>query len=68
MTQVLPDAASRAKDLGIMNIGSVVPPAVAPLVAGVIITSGGGYPVLFTVTGVAAAIGAMLVYRVRSVP
>jgi MFS family permease len=67
VTQVLPDAGSRAKDLGIMNIGSVVPPALAPLIASIFITSVGGYPVLFTAVGVTATVGATLVYRVRSV-
>ena len=31
-TQVLPDAASRGKDLGIMNIASAVPQAIAPMI------------------------------------
>ncbi|GAB2471839.1 MFS transporter [Jatrophihabitans fulvus] len=68
ITQVLPDAESRAKDLGIMNIGTIVPPAVAPLLAGLLITSDGrGYPGLFTLVGVTAGVGAVSVYRVRSV-
>jgi MFS family permease len=67
VTQVLPDAGSRAKDLGIMNIGAIVPPALAPLIASVFITSGGGYPALFGAVGVTVGIGAVLVYRVRSV-
>ena len=67
ITQVLPDAESRAKDLGIMNIGSVVPPAIAPLIAGVVISSDRGYPLLFALVGAAAAVGALLVYRIRSV-
>ena len=67
ITQVLPDAESRAKDLGIMNIGSVVPPALAPLIASLFITSGHGYPILFAVVGVTATVGALLVYRIRSV-
>lgn len=67
ITQVLPDAANRAKDLGIMNIGALVPPTLAPLCASVIITSGLGYQVLFGVVGVGATIGAALTYQVRSV-
>ncbi|MFJ8142806.1 MFS transporter [Streptomyces sp. NPDC096013] len=67
ITQVLPDAESRAQDLGIMNIGSVVPPALAPLIASLIITSDRGYPVLFALVGATAAVGVLLVYRVRSV-
>jgi len=68
ITAVLPDAADRAKDLGIMNVGSVGPQALAPLAASVIIGSLGGYSVLFGAAGVTTLIGAALVYRVRSVP
>lgn len=67
ITQVLPDAESRAKDLGIMNIGSIVPPTVAPVIASLIVTSEHGYPVLFALVGATAAVGALLVYRIRSV-
>jgi len=67
ITQVLPDAESRAQDLGIMNIGTVVPPALAPLIASFVITSDRGYPLLFSCVGVAATVGVVLVYRVRSV-
>ena len=64
---VLPDAESRAKDLGIMNVGTNVPQSLAPLAAVWIIGSLGGYPVLFGAAGVAGLIGAAMVYRVRSV-
>jgi MFS family permease len=37
-TQVLPDAHSRGKDLGIMNIATAVPQAVAPLIGAFLIT------------------------------
>ncbi|HEY4022087.1 MAG TPA: MFS transporter [Pseudonocardiaceae bacterium] len=64
---VLPDAESRAKDLGIMNVGTNVPQSLAPLAAALIISSLGGYPVLFGTAGVTTLIGAVMVYRVRSV-
>lgn len=67
ITQVLPDAESRAQDLGLMNIGSVVPPTLAPLIASLIITSNRGYPLLFALVGATAGVGLLLVYRVRSV-
>ncbi|MET9397120.1 MFS transporter [Kitasatospora sp. NPDC002965] len=67
ITQVLPRAESRAQDLGIMNIGTLVPPSLAPLIASFIIASDGGYPLLFSCVGVAATAGVLLVYRVRSV-
>jgi len=68
VTAVLPDAESRAKDLGIMNVGSVGPQALAPLAASVIIGTLGGYPVLFGTSGAMTIIGALMVYRIRSVP
>jgi MFS family permease len=67
ITRVLPDALSRAKDLGIMNVGSVGPQALAPLGASLIIGSLGGYSVLYGTAGVTTLIGAVMVYRIKSV-
>lgn len=67
ITAVLPDAASRAQDLGIMNVGSVGPQALAPLAASLIISELGGYSVLFAASGVTTVLGALFVYRIRSV-
>jgi MFS family permease len=67
VTAVLPDARSRAKDLGIMNVAAVVPQALAPLLASVLITSLGGYRTLYLVTATTAAIGGGLVLLVRAV-
>jgi MFS family permease len=67
VTQVLPDAESRAKDLGIMNIGNNVPQSLAPLAAALIIDQLGGYRVLFGAAGVFTIIGAVMVYRIKSV-
>jgi MFS family permease len=66
ITAVLPDAASRAQDLGIMNVGSVGPQALAPLAASLIISELGGYSVLFAASGVTTVLGGLL-YRIRSV-
>jgi len=41
-TQVLPDSHSRGKDLGIMNIATAVPQAVAPLLGAVIVVVAAG--------------------------
>ena len=67
VTQVLPDAETRAKDLGIMNIGVNVPQALAPVVAALIIDQLGGYRVLFAFAGIFTFFGATMVYRIRSV-
>jgi len=67
VTEVLPDAESRAKDLGIMNIGINVPQAVAPVVAALVIDQLGGYRVLFAFAGIFTFFGAVMVYRIRSI-
>jgi MFS family permease len=67
VTQVLPDAESRAKDLGIMNIGNNVPQALAPVAAALIIDQLGGYRVLFAFAGIFTFIGATMVYRIKSI-
>ena len=67
VTQVLPDAQTRAKDLGIMNIGNNVPQALAPVAAALIIDQLGGYRVLFAFAGIFTFLGATMVYRIRSI-
>jgi MFS family permease len=67
VTQVLPDAETRAKDLGIMSIGNNVPQALAPVAAALIIDELGGYRVLFAFAGLFTFFGATMVYRIRSV-
>jgi MFS family permease len=67
VTQVLPDAGSRAKDLGIMNIGTNVPQSLAPLAAALIIDQLGGYRTLFGAAGACTVFGAVMVYRIKSV-
>lgn len=67
VTQVLPDAGSRAKDLGIMNIGNNAPQALAPVAAAGIISSLGGYGTLFGAAGLCSVVGAAMVHRIRGV-
>jgi MFS family permease len=67
ITQVLPKAADRAKDLGIINIAIVSPGAVGAALAGALVTLG-GYPTLFAGTAVVAALGSILVWKIKSVP
>ena len=86
-TQVLPDAQSRGKDLGIMNIATAVPQAVAPLLGALIVVvcagvaangvdlsagagfagAGAGFAGLFVASAVAAALGGLAVYPIKSV-
>ncbi|MFJ9556532.1 MFS transporter [Nocardiopsis sp. NPDC101807] len=67
VTEVLPTAGGRAKDLGIVNIASSGPQVLAPAVAGPIVVHLGGYPVLYTVCGLLTLLGAALVWRIRGV-
>jgi MFS family permease len=67
ITQVLPAAKDRAKDLGIINIAIVGPAAIGPAIAAPI-TATLGYPALFGATAIVAALGSILVWRIKSVP
>jgi MFS family permease len=67
ITQVLPAARDRAKDLGVINIALVCPSAIGALIAAPLVSLG-GYPTLFAGTAVVAALGAALVWQIKSVP
>ncbi len=66
-TQVLPDPESRGKDLGIMNIATAVPQAIAPLIGAGVVAMMGGFMGLFIMSGVFAFAGALAVARVKAV-
>jgi MFS family permease len=67
ITQVLPAARDRAKDLGIINIAIVCPAAIGALIAAPLVSLG-GYRTLFAGTAVVAVAGSILVWRIKSVP
>ena len=68
VADVLPDPASAAKDLGVMNIAGALPSSVAPAVAPAILALGGGsYSVLYAVAGACAVLGAGAILRVERV-
>jgi MFS family permease len=66
-TQVLPDASARGKDLGIMNIATAVPQAIAPLIGAFVVAAFAGFQGLFVLSAVTAILGALAVLPVRSV-
>ncbi|WP_436763449.1 MFS transporter [Streptosporangium sp. V21-05] len=68
VTQVLPAAEGRAKDLGVINIANSGPQVLGPVIAGPIVAGLGGYPVLYLTSAVLVLLGAVLVWRIRSVP
>jgi len=68
ITQVLPAATDRAKDLGVINIASAAPQVLGPAIAAPLVTHLGGYPTLFALTAVVTVAGSVAVVRIRSVP
>ena len=67
ITQVLPAAADRAKDLGVINIANALPQVLAPVVAAVVLGLGLGYPGLYLLAAAVSVLGSVLVRRIRSV-
>lgn len=66
ITQVLPNAGDRAKDLGIINIAIVCPWAIGALIAAPLVALA-GYPALFGATAVVAIAASIGVWRIKSV-
>lgn len=82
ITEVLPRADARAKDLGVINLATTLPQVVAPTLSGVLLVvvreSGGsvatrgdawsvGYGLLYLLSFAACLLGAIFVTRIRSV-
>ncbi|MEV4776077.1 MFS transporter [Microbacterium sp. LWH12-1.2] len=68
MTEVLPsEGTSAGKDLGILNIATNIPQAMSPAIAAVIITSFGGYPMLFVFGIVFVILAAIATAPIRGV-
>jgi MFS family permease len=68
ITQVLPTAVDRGRDLGVINIANSAPQVLAPVVAAPIVTGALGYTGLYVITAIVTLLSAVLVTRIRSVP
>jgi MFS family permease len=66
ITQVLPKAHDRAKDLGIINIAIVCPGAIGAVIAAPLVSLA-GYPALFGATAVVAVAASVFVWKIKSV-
>lgn len=67
ITQVLPAAGSRARDLGVINLANTAPQALAAAIAGVVISEFGGYTPLYLLAAGCALAGAFAIGPVRTV-
>ncbi len=68
ITEVLPRAEDRAKDLGVINIANALPQVLAPVVAGGILGFGFGYSTLYLVAAAVSVLGSILVVNIKSLP
>jgi MFS family permease len=66
VTQVLPAAADRGKDLGVINVANQLPYLLTGLIGGLVI-SAFGYPTLMVLVLVTALIAAATVFPIKSV-
>ncbi|NLU69169.1 MFS transporter [Streptomyces sp. HNM0574] len=67
MADVLPAAADRGKDLGLVNIANSLPQVAAPALAAPLVTHVGGYPALYLTAAAIVLLGSLLVQRIRGV-
>ena len=67
LTQVLPLAADRGKDMGIINVANSLPQVFAPALAFLAVTYFGGYLTLFVTAAVIGVLGAVFVVKIKGV-
>lgn len=67
LTQVLPHAESRGKDLGVINVANSLPQVIAPLIAFPLVTVLGGYVTLYVTAAVIGLLGAVFVVKIKGV-
>src|SRR6266699_4886194 len=67
ITQVLPSANARGKDLGVINIANALPQVVGSATAALVITVSHSYTILFVLAALLASLGAVLIQQIKSV-
>ena len=67
LTEVLPSAADRGKDMGVINIAASSPQVIAPLIAAPTVLYLGGYTALFALSAVIGLLGAVFVVKIKGV-
>lgn len=67
LTQVLPFAVSRGKDMGIINVANSLPQVVAPGLALLAVAYWGGYRTLFLTAAAIGLLGAVFVVKIKGV-
>jgi MFS family permease len=68
ITEVLPSADDRAKDLGVINIANALPQVLAPVVAAGVLGLDLGYSTLYVLAAGFSVLGSVLVVNIKSLP
>lgn len=66
LAEVLPSAENRGKDMGILNIANTGPQIIAPIVAGIIVSTA-GFSTVFTIAVVLAVLAGLALIPIRRV-
>ncbi len=67
LTDVLPSASDRGKDMGVFNIANALPGAVGPLLAGILVPRLGGFQPLFLIATVSVLVAALSILPIKAV-
>lgn len=67
ITQVLPSASARGKDMGVINIANALPQVVGAAIAAVVISVFHSYTLLFLFAAILALLGAVLIQQIKGV-
>jgi MFS family permease len=67
ITQVLPAALDRGRDLGVINIANSLPQVIAPAIASIFVVFWGGYVSLYVAAAVIGLLGAVFVVKIKGV-
>jgi MFS family permease len=67
ITEVLPEAADRAKDLGVINIANALPQVLAPVLAAGVLALDLGYVGLYVLAAAVSVLGSVLVVQIKSI-
>ncbi|MDQ0030035.1 MFS transporter [Arthrobacter bambusae] len=67
ITQVLPTALDRGRDLGVINVANSLPQVIAPLIAYPFVAFWGGYVSLYVAAAVTGLLGAVFVVKIKGV-
>ncbi|MEU8770432.1 MFS transporter [Streptomyces griseus] len=67
VTEVLPASTDRGKDMALANLMTSLPYVLVPPIASLVLEGPGGYSSLFLCSGAVSALGALLVWKVKSI-